>query len=172
MTFIIAQILGLFGAIFAMTANQMKNKNKCLFFYIISYSIFVVNLILLGAYSGAVNTFISLILTIISSKLQDKKFPVWLLLLFILLILIGNIKTYNNIFSLLPAIASYIYLIILLLSNMKLIRRWTVLIRLLWTIYDFIVMAYTTFVIDIFSFISSLIAIYRLDIKNKEIVKK
>ena len=171
MEFLTAQIFGLFGAIFAMTANQMKDKKKCLFFYIISYSFFVINLILLGAYSGAINTFIALILTIISSRLNDKKFPMWLLLLFILLILIGNIITYSNVFSLLPAVASYIYLIILLLSNMKTIRRWTVLLRVLWIIYDYIVRAYTTFVIDIVSFISSLIAIYRLDIKKKSTEK-
>ena len=139
--------------------------------FIISYSFFVINLILLGAYSGAINTFIALILTIISSRLNDKKFPMWLLLLFILLILIGNIITYSNVFSLLPAVASYIYLIILLLSNMKIIRRWTVLLRVLWIIYDYIVRAYTTFVIDIVSFISSLIAIYRLDIKKKSTEK-
>ena len=35
MEFITAQILGLFGAIFAMTANQMKDKKKCLLFLIL-----------------------------------------------------------------------------------------------------------------------------------------
>ena len=56
---------------------------------------------------------------------------------------------------------------ILLSKNMKMIRKSTVCLRLLWAIYDFIVKAYTTFVLDIFSFISSLIAIYRLDIKKQ-----
>ncbi len=74
----------------------------------------------------------------------------------------------DNIFSLLPAIASYIYLFILLSKNMKLVRKSTVALRLLWAVYDFIVKAYTTFVLDIFSFISSLIAIYRLDIKKQK----
>ena len=164
MEFIVAQIIGVIGAGLAMVAAQMKEKKKYLIFYAISYGFFVINMILLKAYSGAINC---AILTIISTKYEKKKFPIWLAILFGIIILIGNIITYNNIFSLLPAVASYIYLFILLSKNMKMVRKSTVVLRLLWAIYDFIVKAYTTFALDIFSFISSLIAIYRLDIKNK-----
>lgn len=114
------------------------------------------------------NCVILTILTIISTRFEKKKFPTWLAVSFAIVILIGNIITYSNIFSLLPAIASYIYLFILLSKNMKLVRKSTVALRLLWAVYDFIVKAYTTFVLDIFSFISSLIAIYRLDIKKQK----
>ena len=161
MEFIVAQIIGVIGAGLAMVAAQMKEKKKYLIFYAISYGFFVINMILLKAYSGAINC------VIISTKYEKKKFPIWLAILFGIIILIGNIITYNNIFSLLPAVASYIYLFILLSKNMKMVRKSTVVLRLLWAIYDFIVKAYTTFALDIFSFISSLIAIYRLDIKNK-----
>lgn len=113
-----------------------------------------------------------MILTIISTKYEKKKFPNWLLIVFIVVILIGNIITYNNIFSLLPAIASYIYLFILLSKNMKAVRKSTVCLRLLWAIYDFIVKAYTTFALDIFSVISSIIAIYRFDIKKEKLNNK
>ena len=166
MEFIIAQIIGIIGAIFAMLAAQMKEKKKYLICYAISYGFFVINLILLKAYAGAMNCVILTILTIISTKYEKKQFPIWLAIIFGILILIGNIKTYNNIFSLLPAVASYIYLFILLSKNMKIVRQSTVILRLLWTIYDFIVKAYTTFAVDIFSVISSLIAIYRVDIKK------
>ena len=167
MEFIIAQIIGVIGAGLAMLAAQMREKKKYLIFYAISYGFFVINMILLKAYSGAINCVILTILTIISTKYEKKKFPIWLAILFGIIILIGDIITYNSIFSLLPAVASYIYLFILLSKNMKMVRKSTVVLRLLWAIYDFIVKAYTTFALDIFSFISSLIAIYRLDIKNK-----
>ena len=113
------------------------------------------------------NCVILTILTIISTRYEKKQFSIWLAIIFGILILIGNIKTYNNIFSLLPAVASYIYLFILLSKNMKMVRKSTAMLRLLWTTYDFIVKAYTTFALDIFSLISSLIAIYRLDIKEE-----
>lgn len=125
-------------------------------------------MILLKAYAGAINCVILTILTIIATKYEKKKFPVWLALIFGIIVLVGNIITYNNIFSLLPAIASYIYLFILLCKNMKVVRKSTVVLRLLWAIYDFIVKAYTTFALDVFSFISSIIAIYRLDIRKKD----
>jgi len=168
MDFIIAQIIGIIGAGLAMVAAQMKSKKKYLLFYAMSYGFFIVNMVLLKAYAGAINCLILMILTIISSRYENKKFPMWLLIVFAIIILIGNIITYNNVFSLLPAVASYIYLIILLSKNMKNVRISTVILRLLWAIYDFIVKAYTTFALDIFSFISSLIAIYRFDIKKTE----
>ena len=172
MSFIIAQIIGIIGAGLAIIATQMKSKNKYLLFYALSYAFFIVNMILLKAYAGALNCFILMILTIISTKYEKKKFPNWLLIVFIVVILIGNIITYNNIFSLLPAIASYIYLFILLSKNMKAVRKSTVCLRLLWAIYDFIVKAYTTFALDIFSVISSIIAIYRFDIKKEKLNNK
>lgn len=168
MEFIIAQIVGVIGAGLAMIAAQMKEKKKYLIIYAISYAFFVVNMILLKAYAGAINCVILTILTIIATKYEEKKFPVWLASIFGIIVLVGNIITYNNIFSLLPAIASYIYLFILLCKNMKVVRKSTVVLRLLWAIYDFIVKAYTTFALDVFSFISSIIAIYRLDIRKKD----
>ena len=167
MEFIIAQIIGIIGAGLAMIAAQMKEKNKYLLFYAMSYGFFVINMILLKAYSGAINCVILTILTLISTRFEEKKFPTGLAIIFGIVILIGNVITYKDVFSLLPAIASYIYLFILLSKSMKMIRKSTVCLRLLWAIYDFIVKAYTTFALDIFSLISSLIAIYRLDIRKK-----
>lgn len=168
MEFILAQIIGVIGAVFAMIAAQMKDKKKYLIFYAISYGFFIINMILLKAYSGAINCLILTILTLISTKFEKNKIPNLLIVIFAIVILIGNIITYSSIFSLLPAIASYVYLMILVSKNMKFVRKLTVLLRTLWAIYDFIVRAYTTFALDIFSFISSIIAIYRLDKKKKK----
>lgn len=168
MEFVLAQIFGMIGATLTIIATQMKNKKKYLLSYIVSYVFFITSMIFLKAYSGAINSFILMILTIISTKFENRKFPIWLIFIFIIIILIGNVITYNNIFSLLPAMASYVYLTILLSKNMKNIRISNVGLRLLWMMYDFIVKAYTTFAVDIISVISALIAIYRFDIKNKK----
>lgn len=161
MQFITAQIFGAIGSGLTIIAGQMKDKKKYLSFYLLSYIFFIISLVLLNAFAGAINTAIMAILTIVFSKLQNKKVPVWLILIFVVLVALGNIITYKNIFSLLPAIASYIYFFILLLNNMKIVRKLTVILRALWMIYDFISKAYATFVLDIFSFISSIIAVFR-----------
>ena len=168
MEFIIAQVSGLIAEGLAVLAVQMKEKKKYLIIYAISYGFFVCNMLLLKAYSGAINCIILTVLTIISAKFENKKFPIKLIILFGILILVGNVITYINIFSLLPMIASYIYLIILVSKNMKNIRRLEVTSRILWGIYDFKVGAYTAFIIDIVILLSSLLAIYRIDIKKKD----
>ena len=168
MSFWIAQIIGILGSGAAIIGAQMKDKKKYLLFYALSYCFFVINMILLKAYSGAINCFILMILTLISSKFEDKKIPNWLIIIFTIAILVGNVITYKNVFSLLPAIASIIYLVILMSKSMKKIRFNTFILRTLWAIYDFIVKAYTTFGLDIFSVLSTIIAIYRYDIKKKK----
>ena len=153
--FVTAQIMGAIAAVFSIIANQMKNKNKYILFYIISDIFFITNMVLLKAYSGANNTFILMILGIITLKNEDKKISKKIIILFAIILLITNIYTYNGIISLLPAIASYIYLVILLSEDMRNIRIYTMLSKLLWSFYDIIIKAYTTLILDLIGFVSS-----------------
>ena len=125
-------------------------------------------MVLLQAYAGAINDFILMILTLISTKYEKKKFPVYLVVIFVIVLLIGNVITYSNIYSLLPAIASLAYLIILLIKDMKKIRKLNIIVRFCWMTYDFIVKAYSTFPLDVVSFILSIVALIRYDIIKKE----
>lgn len=168
MNFIIAQVFGVLGSLAVMFASQMKDKRKYLMLYTFAYLFFIVNMTLLKSYAGALNNFLTMILTVISMKFEDKKFPIWIVILFGVTILFGNILTYQNIFSLLPCVASVIYLIILLSKDMRRVRGLTVGLRLMWGIYDFCVRAYSTFVFDIISFILSVLSVYRFDIKKLE----
>lgn len=172
MQFVMAQIMGLLGAGSILISTQMKNKNKYLLFNILASVFFIISMLLLQSFAGAVNYLIGMILTIISSKYEDKKFPIWMIIAFSVAILIGNIITYVNIYSLLPAIASYIYLATLISKDMKNVRRYAVVLRISWAIYDFIIMAYTTFILDLFNLGSTIIAIYRYDIKSKSLNKR
>ena len=167
MIFITAQILGLLGSGSTIVATQMKSKKNYLFAYTIAYVLLIANMILLKAYAGVINCLILMILTLISTKYENKKFPTWLVITFSLIILIGSIITFENIYSLLPTIASYAYWVILLSKDMKTIRRCTFLLKLLWAIYDFLIMAYTTCALDCFGVISSVIAMIRYDRKHE-----
>lgn len=166
MEFIIAQILGATGSGSAAIATQMKDKKKYLIFYALCYAQFIISFILLKGYSGAINSFILMILTLITNRYNDKKIPKWLIYCFLVLIFIGIYITYTNTYSLLPAIASILYLLILISSNMKKVRKYSLISRLMWIMYDFVVGAYAAFALDIVSITSSIIAIIRYD-KNK-----
>lgn len=163
--FILAQIFGILGPGATIIATQMKDKKKYLLAYIVAYILIMTYYLLLKAYPGAINTFILLLLTLVFSIFENKKFPIWLIVFFSLLILLGSIITYENIYSLLPTIVSFISFIILLSRDMKKIRKYTLLIKLLCMIYDFLVMVYTASIIDSVGLISTIIAIYRYDIK-------
>ena len=171
MSFIIAQILGGIGAVFASVASQMKDKKKYLIFYALSYAVFIASFILLEAYPGAVNCFILMILTLITSRYNDnKKIPRLLIFFFLILIFVGIYITYTDLYSLLPAIASIFYLLILMTSDMKKVRNYTLILRALWVIYDVVVKAYIALAFDIFSITSNIIAMIRYD-RNKPINK-
>jgi len=166
MNFIIAQILGIIAGLLSAMAIQTKSKRKYLLIYSISYVFFILNMILLKAYSGAINNVISLVLSLISMKYEKKKFPTWMLIFFVIAIFAGSALTYQNVFSILPSIATFLYLFILLSKNMRNIRTINLITKALWTIYDFISKAYTTFVIDVIALISAIIAKGRYDKKK------
>ena len=163
--FILAQIFGILGPGATIIATQMKDKKKYLLAYIVAYVLLIANYLLLNAYSGALNTFILLILTLIFSIFENKKFPTWLIILFSSFLLIGSIITYENIYSILPTIGSFMSFAILLTKDMKKIRIYTFILKLLFATYDFLVMAYTACVLDSIGFITTIIAVYRYDIK-------
>lgn len=166
MNFILAQIAGTIASILAITASQMKTKKHFLLIYIFSYAFFILDFVLLKAYSGIINNVILFILTIISNKYNNKKIPKYLIIIFFIFIIIGNIISYQNIYSLLPFLASIFYVIALITKNMKIVRQTTIVQKLSWTLYDFIVKSYSTFVMDIISIVSIFIAIIRYDKNN------
>lgn len=168
MDFIVAQILGVIAPIMVIIAAQAKTKKGYLLLYEIAYALFVINMVLLKGYAGAINNAILIFLTIIANKYENKKIPRHIMVIFLVIIIICNFITFQNLYSILPAIASIIYLIILMNDNMKKIRKYNLVLRSLWIIYDFVIMAYTTFILDIISLISTIVSIIKYD-KEKDI---
>lgn len=70
--------------------------------------------------------------------------------------------------SLLPIFAEIIYVITLWQKNVKKIRIGTLLMVLLWLVYDIFVKAYPSLITDLIVMSSTIIAIYLKDIRKKE----
>ena len=160
---ILQYIFGMLGTLLAMTATITDGRKKYLIISEISRVCFAVDMILLKAYAGAFNLAILIILTIIVTKYEGKKLPVWLTGVFGIVIIIGNIITYNGILSLLPAIAISIYLFILICENKKIDKIATIISKLLWVIYYL-------FTLNIVALLYALIAIidtYKFNIKKE-----
>lgn len=172
--FLIAQIMGACGALAMMLSSWQKSRKKIFFFLIFDNVFYFLQYIFLGAYSGAFTNVVGLLRTIIFSQKNKNKFFSTKVPLFgiIILYVIINIFTYDGISSLFPAIASIIYAIVLWQDDPKNIRIGSAIMLLMWFVYNLVVKAYVGALIEGILFLSSLIAIIKIDVMNKVKNKK
>lgn len=170
---ILAQIMGLIASIIMILGIQVKEKKYICLIFIVAKIFYGINFVLLSAYSGAINQIIGLVITVVSYiyTKRNKKIPLWISFIFIIITLIGGAFTYSNIYSLLAIGAGITYALIVASNNMKTIRKLNLIQSLLWTIYDLIISAYTASISSVFVFVSTLIAIFRYDILKKDKIK-
>lgn len=89
----------------------------------------------LQAYTGCITIIISIIRNIIALKKKNKNENI-ILAIFIILYIVMGIITYNSIFSILPIIASIIYVIGIWNGNENIIRKTGLINMYLWLIYS------------------------------------
>ena len=82
-------------------------------------------------------------------------------------IIIGFITFDGHIISLLPIIAELIYVLALWQKSVKKIRYGTLLMVILWLIYDIVVKAYPSMITDLIVMTSTIVAICINDLKKK-----
>ena len=97
----------------------------------------------------------------------------WYILLFFIIgyAIIGFISFDGKIVSLLPIIAEIIYVIALWQKDVKKIRIGTLLMVILWLIYDIFVKAYPSMITDLIVMSSTIVAIVIKDILKRKEVK-
>ena len=171
---ILAQIFGLLGALSMLLSNWQKTRSKVLTFLLFDCFFYFIQYILLGAISGAFTNIVGLLRTIIF-KYKDRykilKSNIILLVILIIYLLIG-VFTYNGTASIFPVVASILYSVVLWLDDVRKIRVGTALMILSWFLYNLTVEAYLSAIVEGILFMSSFIAIVKLDVlKNKNIVQ-
>lgn len=170
MKYYIAQIFGILGLLVMIISLFQKKKDKMLIFIVFNGLFFGIEYLLLGAYSGMFSNFFGIARTYTSKeKEKNQKLDKWYVLSFFIIgyIIIGLITFDGNIVSLLPIFAEIIYVLALWQKSVKKIRLGTLLMVILWLIYDIIVMAYPSAITDLVVLTSTAIAIYVNDITHK-----
>ena len=116
---------------------------------------------------GIFRTYIS------KEKEKHKNLNKWYILLFFIIgyAIIGFISFDGKIVSLLPIIAEIIYVIALWQKDVKKIRIGTLLMVILWLIYDIFVKAYPSMITDLIVMSSTIVAIVIKDILKRKEVK-
>lgn len=168
---IISQIVNIFGTGFNMIGVNMKDKRKCLIFFILGNSCISIALGLVGAISGMIVHLIFVLETIINYIYEEKtkktKYPLWLIALYIIIPSAILVSVYNTPWDLLPILAGVLFPLAIL-SKDFLLRLLNLLSIALWIPYDFVFGQYVGTISCIALTIMNFVAIIRLDIKHKK----
>lgn len=162
MNFILAQIFAFLSSICLLFSFWQKKRGQILFFQILDSSFDILQYFLLGAYTGSLISFLGATRAYTFSKTNNKFF----LVLFLLLYTMASLITFNGIISIIPLGAALVYTIVTWNKKEKNIRLFSILVFMLWFIYDILVKAYVSSITDIILIISNIMAFYNLDIKN------
>lgn len=166
----IAQVFGILGALSNILSSWQKTKNKIFVFLFLDNILYAIQYLLLGAYTGAVISLIGIFRLYLFGKgkkhfIKFKNLPLYLVLF---IYLVSGILTFSSIASLLPIFASLLYAVALWNDNPSNIRKGASISLFCWFIYNLLVGAYVGALTEFVLFTSSVLAIYRLDIRKKK----
>lgn len=164
MNIIIANIVALIASIIMVSIGLIKKKKRIIYYQTIQIGLFVVSNILLGAATGIIINSISCVRNILCYKNKlDKKNKIIIIILSVVTSLLFNNK---GIIGLLPLISSVVYIFYMNIKDVVKFKYILIFTLLLWFVYDFYIMSYTSALFDLISAISAGIGIYQ--VKNKK----
>lgn len=162
MTYYIAQIFGIIGLLVMVIGLFQKKREKMLYYFMLNGVFFGVEYLLLRAYSGMLSNIFGIFRTICSNKKEkDERLNKWYVLAFFMIgyLIIGIITFDGKGISFLPIVAELIYVLSLWQNRVKKIKIGTLIMVVLWLIYDIIVKAYPSAITDVIVFTSTLLSL-------------
>ncbi len=173
-----ANAVGLVALSFFLLSYLQKKRSNILLFNLISRVLYVVQYVMLGAFSGAVLDVAGAAATLLAHKKSSGfiKKHLKLVIILINLFIVGAgiyvmIATKDN-FGFLPILGVMLHTNAFWIDDEKKIRRISILGSPFWLAYNFISTAYFSCVGDALSIISLGISMYRYDRKKSKKDKK
>lgn len=141
---VLAQILALFAILFWVISILLKNKKNILLMQVIANGIYGIEYLLLGAFSAASMNFLSFLRLLVYYFYTSLniKMPKWILFVFIALVLLFGIITYDGLISLLPIIITVLYTYAFWQNNLNVARIIYIVAAIIWIYYNYEVGAY------------------------------
>lgn len=160
---VVAQIFGFIAIFLWILSVQQKTQVKILLVQFISNLFSALQYLSLKAYSGAFMFFVATFRCFLFylKRKHGKEITKFWLFVFLLIIIIFGLLTYDGIISILPCITVMGYTIGNYLPNPKWIRRTFLIIPLVEIFYNYSVHAYIAIVGNIFVLISGFISLIR-----------
>ncbi len=168
LTNIIIQGIGYVGLAFAVIAFQCKSHKKVMICRTLNEAFFAIQYICLGAYTGAVMNVLSSTRNISFAVLVEKgKSTKRLQIVFSIVFLVSGLLTPGGLIRIAVIAAKIISTIAYGIKNTKYIRFLTLPTSIFWLIYNILCHSSAGIICEIFTIISLIAAIIRIDIIEK-----
>ena len=167
MLLIISQIIGLAAVGLYLLSYQLKKRKSIVWVTCISNALYVLQYVLLGAFSGAVMDFMSTVSSFLAAKKNDEPFrrhARWLALSnMIIIIVVGLVSAYlqREWIELLPIAGALFQTGGLWFDNEQTIRKFGLCSAPFWLVYNFISQAYGAALGSVIAIVSIVIAMIR-----------
>ena len=160
---VLAQVLASPGILFWVISILLKNKKNILLMQVIANGIYGIEYLLLGAFSAASMNFLSFLRLLVYYfyALLNIKMPKWILFVFITLVLLFGIITYDGLISLLPIIITVLYTYAFWQNNLNVARIIYIVAAIIWIYYNYEVGAYVGIIGNILEIITGLISLIK-----------
>lgn len=164
---IITQIIGFVGFFLAVLTFQTNKHKSITLLKCASDAMFVVQFIMLGAYTGAVMNGIGCARNLVYADLVEKKKSVKpAVILFSLAVVISGILTWKGPVSILAIAGKLLSTLSYAFRNPKNVRRMTIPVCLVWALYDLICNSWAGVLTEAFTLVSIGIAYFRFERKK------
>ncbi len=167
----IANGVGLVAVVLFVASYQMKRRSGIIVCNAISRALYILQYILLGAFSGAVLDVIGLVSSVLAARKDTplmRKLRVPVLILINASMLIATVLLYESVWDVLPFIGVLLHTTAFWLTDEKKIRALSILGSPFWFAYNAHSLAFGSAAGDLFTIVSIGIAILRYDILKKE----
>ena len=162
---IIAMIVGVIAVTFYILGYLQKKRQNIIILNVTSRILYILQYILLGAFSGAALDVAGAASSILAERKNKIPFikkhtKLFVILLDIVIVIVGLV-IYKNIYDLLPIVGVLLHTSAFWIDDEKTIRRVSFLGSPFWLVYNFLSGAYPSCIGDIMSMVSIAIAMIR-----------
>lgn len=169
MLFWLAQGIAGISFIINVLGMQFNDKKKIILSVIFGGGTSIASLCLLGAISGSWMQIIFVFQAIINYFIikKGKRIPNWLIIFYIVIVIISSVLIYEELLDILPLISTVLHTLVIVQDKEKWMRVINLGSVMCWIPYYIIYQSYGTLATSCVVFVSTLIAIYRYDIRGE-----
>jgi len=170
----IAQIVGFFGFAFAVASFQKKERNGILLFQMLANAAFTIHFGMLGAYTGAIFNFISVLRSALFSQRGKRKWadsPLWVAV-FCAASITAVVLTWDGLICIFPMMGMILTTFSFYMTDAKLVRILTLPNSPLWMIYNVANRSISGICTESFIMLSIIIGMLRFDRKKSQTIEQ